>query len=98
MLISINSTPTALNSKYLASCFLTTVSIFLFVLLLSLSMFASTDRDDNGILNPSDELIDAHSEIRMPINYYENERTGVCYFTLISDTNAWQYILKSDGK
>ena len=45
-----------------------------------------------------DELIDAHSEIRMPINYYENERTGVCYFTLISDTNAWQYILKSDGK
>ena len=45
-----------------------------------------------------EELIDAHSEIRMPINYYENEKTGVCYFTLISDTNAWQYILKSDGK
>ena len=35
------------------------------------------------------ELLDAHSEVRMPINFYEEENK--CYFILLSDKNAWRY-------
>ncbi len=39
-----------------------------------------------------DELIDAHSEIRKPINYYHNEDYSV--FLLLSDSIIWEYILR----
>ena len=39
-----------------------------------------------------DELIDAHSEIRKPINYYQNEDYSV--FLLLSDSIIWEYILR----
>ena len=38
-----------------------------------------------------EELIDAHSEIRKPINYYNNKNYSI--FLLISDNIAWKYIL-----
>lgn len=40
------------------------------------------------------ELIDAHGEVRMPINFYENEDKNKSYFTLISESNAWIYVLE----
>ena len=42
-----------------------------------------------------DELIDAHSEIRMPINYIE-KRSG-SQFILINNDMAWVYSLKKNG-
>ncbi len=43
-----------------------------------------------------DELLDAHSEVRMPINFYKyNSRT--CYFILMNDKTIWKYTMrKSD--
>lgn len=43
-----------------------------------------------------EELLDAHSEVRMPINFYKyNSRT--CYFLLMSDKTIWKYtVRKSD--
>lgn len=38
-----------------------------------------------------EELIDAHSEIRKPINYYKTKYNSV--FLLISDDITWEYIL-----
>lgn len=39
-----------------------------------------------------EELIDAHSEIRMPINYYHTDYDST--FILLSDKTAWKYVLK----
>ena len=43
-----------------------------------------------------EELIDAHSEVRMPINFYESKTKKECTFTLIHEDKAWQYKLKAD--
>lgn len=40
-----------------------------------------------------DELIDAHSEVRMPINFIELEKNEESVFVLISDNIAWVYKL-----
>ena len=37
-----------------------------------------------------EELLDAHSEVRMPINYYKD--VGKSYFILLNDTTAWIYV------
>ena len=42
-----------------------------------------------------EELIDAHSEIRMPINYYQTDHSSV--FVLLSDKTAWKYVLEKKG-
>ena len=39
-----------------------------------------------------EELIDAHSEVRMPINFYKDIDRS--YFILLSDNTAWQYTMK----
>ena len=40
-----------------------------------------------------EELLDAHSEVRMPINFYKyNKRT--CYFILMNDKTIWKYTIK----
>ncbi len=39
-----------------------------------------------------EELIDAHSEIRMPINYYQKENASI--FVLFNDNTAWKYVLE----
>ncbi len=40
-----------------------------------------------------EELLDAHSEVRMPINFYKyNSRT--CYFILMNDKTVWKYTMK----
>ena len=39
-----------------------------------------------------DELLDAHSEVRMPINFYQED--DKCYFLLITDNTAWRYGMK----
>ena len=38
-----------------------------------------------------EELIDAHSEIRMPINYYNSDESSM--FVLFNDKTAWVYVL-----
>ena len=45
-------------------------------------------------VNRFEELIDAHSEVRMPINYYQTENEST--FILLKDSNAWIYTLKKD--
>lgn len=51
--------------------------------------------DDLNVIEVSSfsELIDAHSEVRMPINYLEEEPDYKSIFLLISDKIAWKYTL-----
>ena len=51
--------------------------------------------DDLKIIevNSFNELIDAHSEVRMPINYCEEVENYKSVFVLISDNIAWTYTL-----
>ena len=41
-----------------------------------------------------EELIDAHSEVRMPINYYYSKKASA--FFLFNNNTVWQYVLKND--
>lgn len=52
------------------------------------------DLDKFEIINVKsfDELIDAHSEVRMPINYYSNNTSDI--FILINNSMLWYYDLK----
>ena len=43
-----------------------------------------------------EELIDAHSEVRMPINYYQAEEESI--FILFNDNTAWKYTLRKNRK
>ena len=54
------------------------------------------DTDGLNVINVSsfDELIDAHSEVRMPINFYQDENRNISYFILLNDNTAWQYVLE----
>lgn len=45
-------------------------------------------------INSFSELLDAHSEIRQPINFYENNNKAI--FTLINNNTIWRYILKDN--
>lgn len=40
-----------------------------------------------------DELLDAHSEVRLPINYYSQKHKAT--FILVNDTMLWMYILRN---
>ena len=42
------------------------------------------------------ELIDAHSEVRMPINYFEIEKDYISMFLLLSNNIVWIYVLKNE--
>lgn len=57
----------------------------------------SIDLDEYNVVNVDtfDELIDAHSELRMPINYIKNKNSSM--FILINDKMAWVYELKKNG-
>lgn len=46
-------------------------------------------------VNSFEELLDAHSEIRMPINYYEKKKNKISMFILINDNIVWLYELKN---
>lgn len=48
-------------------------------------------------VNSFQELIDAHSEVRMPINYIEKEKGLRSDFLLISNNMVWLYILKHEN-
>ena len=39
-----------------------------------------------------EELLDAHSEVRMPINFYKDVRRS--YFILLNENTAWKYTMK----
>ena len=39
-----------------------------------------------------EELLDAHSEVRMPINYYDEKNK--CCFMLLNDKTCWVYRMK----
>ncbi len=41
-----------------------------------------------------DELLDAHSEVRLPINYYSQKHKAT--FILVNDTMLWMYTLRND--
>ena len=43
-----------------------------------------------------EELVDAHSEVRRPINLYVNERKKIAWFILISEGLAWEFILRDE--
>ena len=38
-----------------------------------------------------EELLDAHGEVRMPINYYKDDKRS--YFILLNDSTAWVYVM-----
>lgn len=41
-----------------------------------------------------EELIDVYNEVRMPINYYQNEQKNESTFIIINDEIVWIYVLK----
>lgn len=43
-----------------------------------------------------EELLDAHSEVRLPINYYDDEEEAI--FILIGENMAWKYTIKKERK
>lgn len=45
-------------------------------------------------LDSFDELLDAHSEVRMPINYFKNDERKEAIFILLNEDVAWVYRLK----
>lgn len=56
--------------------------------------------NDINIINVEnfEELIDAQSEVRMPINYIEEKYDKICKFILIGDNMAWIYTLINEEK
>lgn len=54
--------------------------------------------EDFNIINLEDfeSLIDAHSEVRMPINYYDDEANDRCLFVLMNENTAWVYMLDAN--
>jgi hypothetical protein len=48
-------------------------------------------------VNTFEELLDAHNEVRMPINFIEVERNEESVFVLINENVAWLYVLKNDS-
>lgn len=49
-------------------------------------------------VNSFDELLDAHSEVRMPINYISREKPKESIFILFNENIAWVYKLTPKGK
>lgn len=49
--------------------------------------------DDLNVINVSSfsELLDAHGEVRLPINFYEDKNGAT--FVLVNDKMAWRYVL-----
>jgi hypothetical protein len=47
-------------------------------------------------VNSFEELLDAHNEIRMPINYIQIQKNRKSLFFLINDNIAWLYELKNE--
>jgi hypothetical protein len=43
-----------------------------------------------------EELIDVYNEVRMPINYYQNEQKTESTFIIINDEIVWIYTLKKN--
>ncbi|MBQ3297803.1 MAG: hypothetical protein IJG97_03250 [Bacilli bacterium] len=43
-----------------------------------------------------DELIDVYSEVRMPINFYENKDKTKAVFRIINDRMCWEYVLDKE--
>lgn len=54
------------------------------------------DMKDYSVINVEsfEEMIDAHSEVRMPINYYHTDNESI--FLLYSNKTVWKYILKNE--
>lgn len=54
--------------------------------------------DDYNLINVEsfDELIDAHSEVRMPINYYQTKDYSI--FLLFNENTVWKYVLEKKRK
>lgn len=48
--------------------------------------------------NTFEELIDAHSEVRMPINFVELEKNKRSKFVLVSENIVWEYTLENKKK
>lgn len=53
------------------------------------------DVSNLSLINVSsfDELIDVYSEVRMPINFYENKEHTKAIFRIINDNMCWEYVL-----
>ena len=45
-----------------------------------------------------EDLIDAHSEVRQPINFYEDKENKKGYFVLTNGNLAWKYVLRARKK
>lgn len=41
-----------------------------------------------------DELLDVYNEVRMPINYYQDEKKEISMFLILNDTIVWYFELK----
>lgn len=60
-------------------------------IIVNVQVLPSTDELNVIKVTSFDELIDAHGEIRQPINYYSHEKGAT--FILINDSMAWRYDL-----
>lgn len=60
---------------------------------------SSVDLNKYNIISVSsfEELLDAHSEVRLPINFIEIRKNIECAFVLINNDMAWVYKMKNRG-
>jgi len=57
----------------------------------------SLDESKKIVLSSFEELLDVYNEVRMPINYYQNEREEKSTFIIINNDLAWIYVLKKEN-
>lgn len=49
-------------------------------------------------VNDFEELLNAHSEVRQPINFYEDKKNHKAYFILHNGNMAWKYVLRGKSR
>jgi len=63
-------------------------------IIVTVNNMPSTEDVDVIEVNEFEELLNAHSEVRQPINFYEDKKQHKGYFILHNGTMAWRYVLK----
>ena len=63
-------------------------------IIVTVNNMPSTEDVDVIEVNEFEELLNAHSEVRQPINFYEDKKRHRGYFILHNGNMAWKYVLR----
>ena len=67
-------------------------------IIVTVNNMPSTEDVDVIEVNDFEELINAHSEVRQPINFYEDKKHHKGYFILHNGNMAWKYVLRGRSR